>query len=883
MLNPHKYSKIFHLKFLICSVIVVLGTSISGLNSVWAQNTKGAGVSGGTEVKKEVGNTYALIVGVSKYKNDKTYPSLNFADDDARAFYNFLRSEDGGAIPDENIDTLIDENATQMSIWGSLGTISDLINPGDRLYIFFSGHGDAYRSDQAFLLPHDAPAGKGKGDKNHYLIGIGVINVGSLKVKLSELMDDKDVEVVLITDACRTGEIPGGDEGKRNAYEAIFEKKYGEVQIISCSSDQVSREGKKWGNGRGLFSYYLINGLSGHADVMPPDGKVTLFELSDYTKRHVQNESYIPSQERFEQTPIFCCSEKNAMVMSRAKSEEGYAAVLNHNKESTLGSPNSTLNYGLMASKGVNAINDTKGVDLKSLMRKAGHYSDYRLYMTAVNKDNLIGENGALEVVESLISKGIDDKIEKRLKLDFSSRLGQSVADVLNAYIQSSINNSIYSTSYFESAYKELLAFKKYANPYYYSDKDITVNLLFLKAHSLWYMHRTYELREALVMVDSAIGLEPEAAYLHNLQGMLNRSIGNHKKADKAFKTGINLAPNWVYPTHNLGINYLERKQLDSAYTYLKLALKLDTNYSTTYLGMSRVKQSQNDADSAEWYCLKGLRKNNHNDLWLWNQLGDLYLEKGKYEDASRCYHRAKSLDTTEYVSYLNLINYHVTTVYNIGDSLPYYINKMIDTDSLDPLVYFALGNALAANDLDSMALDEYAAALSLDSANARIWDKTAQIYRRQGKKYNAISSYEKVATLENENAQVWYEMGKIYFEDNKLSAAIFSLENGVHRSPNNAILLDYLGILYTTAEDFKQAERVLLKAIDADPDFGRAHFDLAKAYAAKNSTKKRAVRQLEIAVLKDPSIDKRAIEEEPLFNSIRGNKNYKRLLRGLQ
>ena len=57
---------------------------------------------------------WAVVIGVSKYEN----PSLNldFAGRDAQEFYEFLRSPDGGEFKEENVELLINEDATVSAV-----------------------------------------------------------------------------------------------------------------------------------------------------------------------------------------------------------------------------------------------------------------------------------------------------------------------------------------------------------------------------------------------------------------------------------------------------------------------------------------------------------------------------------------------------------------------------------------------------------------------------------------------------------------------------------------------------------------------------------------------------------------------------------------------
>jgi uncharacterized caspase-like protein len=60
------------------------------------------------------------------------------------------------------------------------------------------------------------------------------------------------------------------------------------VCIISASDDkQLSQEGKQWGGGHGVFTYFLLKGLKGEADYNKR-GKVTLGELIPYLSENVR-------------------------------------------------------------------------------------------------------------------------------------------------------------------------------------------------------------------------------------------------------------------------------------------------------------------------------------------------------------------------------------------------------------------------------------------------------------------------------------------------------------------------------------------------------------------------------------------------------------------
>jgi len=162
------------------------------------------------ETTKPKGSSYALITGISKYQANDSYQNLQYADEDAKEFYYYLMSPTGGKLPTENVDTLFNEKASFMEFWRKFNRIKERLQKNDVFYIYFSGHGDAYRADEAYLLAYDAPAGN---DRNNYSTGVGLIDIHKLKIRIQELTSN-GVQVILITDACRTNELPGKGEGQ---------------------------------------------------------------------------------------------------------------------------------------------------------------------------------------------------------------------------------------------------------------------------------------------------------------------------------------------------------------------------------------------------------------------------------------------------------------------------------------------------------------------------------------------------------------------------------------------------------------------------------------------------------------------------------------------
>ena len=161
--------------------------------------------------------------------------------------------------------------------------------PDDTILIFFSGHG--FRDDQGkmYLAPIDCDA------KNPAATGIPVQwfreQIAACRARFK----------LLVLDSCHAGSEKGEDDATVAARDLgePFRDLEGVVTIASSTADEKSQI---WGEKQqSLFSYWLVQGLKGHADENS-DGNVDIDELYKYVFRNVTR----PAKARFPrpQTPV---------------------------------------------------------------------------------------------------------------------------------------------------------------------------------------------------------------------------------------------------------------------------------------------------------------------------------------------------------------------------------------------------------------------------------------------------------------------------------------------------------------------------------------------------------------------------------------------------
>lgn len=239
-------------------------------------------------------NIWALVIGVSSYNH---MPVLKYTDDDAYQVYAFLKSPEGGAVIDKQIQLLIDENATKENISNALNKIVNNADENDVIFIYYAGHG----IDGAFV-PYDYD---------------GYNNLYDHKTILKTLDKSVAKHKLLIADACHSGSMIAQRSPFRSMlaeYYTDFEKTDGGTALImSSKEDENSLEYS--GMRQGVFSYYLIKALSGMADY-DKNGIVTVQEAFDYVYINVRKHT------RNVQTPLISGDYDKSMPISIVRKKD---------------------------------------------------------------------------------------------------------------------------------------------------------------------------------------------------------------------------------------------------------------------------------------------------------------------------------------------------------------------------------------------------------------------------------------------------------------------------------------------------------------------------------------------------------------------------------
>jgi hypothetical protein len=231
--------------------------------------------------------TWALLVGVSQYQNSGI-SSLKFPAKDAQGLREALINPQLGGLSATQVLVLTDEKATREGIMGAVGSfLRPNVQAGDKVVVFLAGHGvakGAGLNSKSYLLPSDVR-------------GLTTAALENSAVPLRALADDLATlpasQFVVFVDACREDPTPGrglkgnslSDVMSRGIAVVPRDQNAQSATFFACSIGQRAFEDPKYGHG--VFTNWILEGLSQGAIAQKPDGAIDMGRLSSYVSQRV--------------------------------------------------------------------------------------------------------------------------------------------------------------------------------------------------------------------------------------------------------------------------------------------------------------------------------------------------------------------------------------------------------------------------------------------------------------------------------------------------------------------------------------------------------------------------------------------------------------------
>ena len=562
-----------------------------------------------------IGISYGLVVGISSYPNIKR---LLYADDDAYLFADYLVNSH--ICRKENVVRLIDSVATQANFYKELKKILNKVNSNDRVFIYFAGHGDVETDiESGFLLTYNS-------ESNNYP-ATDAIDISMLERYVNALVTKK-AKVVLITDACRAGNLAGGLTGATNTMTTLSKSFHNVIKLLSCQPNQLSGEKYYSGGGHGIFTYHLIDGLSGLAD---KTGKqyITLKDLDRYL-------DIVGDETKQQQNPLL--------------EGDPNAVIANYND---------TIKMAVLNRKGNRedlAVNINRGLN-DSAWEKNPYYIKFN---EQVRKRQLIeplinpSPGNAYNTIQAAITNKEPANLVQDMKLDLGAVLEDEAQKWINKYLRAEENLSTVLVT-------DLMTIKKYMQVLngMIGEKDlrytdILVKKIFFEACYIFYEKNETEYPYAITQLEKANQLLPNQAWIKNLLGNLYTASKKYSQAETIFKAAVDLAPNWAYPWISRGKLYECRQQPAEAEIMYKKAIATDSTCVYPWINLGILYSSQQKYPEAEMMYKKAMGSS-YTTVFPWYNLGFICYFQQKYPQAEMLYKKAAAIDSTISILWVEL------------------------------------------------------------------------------------------------------------------------------------------------------------------------------------------------------------------------------------
>jgi len=540
-------------------------------------------------------NTWAVVIGVSKFNSLKPDEQLQFADKDAQAFAKFIGSPRGRGVKAENLTLMLNGEATGGAIKKRLGTtLPRNAKPNDVVYIFVATHGMVEKdvAKAVYILGTDADP------EDLYTTAIPMKDLDDI---VSNRLQNAG-RIVLMADACHSGNMGGFNTG----LQAAAGKRKELIGLMATRGGESSQEGPQFCGGHGAFTCAVLKGLDGAADA-DKDKTVTVSELIDYVQVQVrtatENKQHLQNFGAFD-------NEVPLAFVDKSGADLGFKALLRF-PQVLLASlrpiippmPDPDLRQDFEQ-----ALKDGK------LLTPVGQ-SAWDLYQqfarSAPDRDR---EDARDSLAIALENKGQKVLLDY-LKGDARPLSADQYADGANLFERAS---------------------------------ELSPEFPKLKAKARFCRGRELVQRNQLAPAEAAlkesIQLDADGAYSYNALGIAYLNQRRYQDAIGNFQGAIQRAPKWAYPNYNMALAYTQMGNLAEAEKAYKEALVRGPSYAYLHHNLGALYSiMQNRQGDAEKEFREAIRLR-PDDASAHNMLGGLLQNKGDLRLAEAQFRQAIQL-----------------------------------------------------------------------------------------------------------------------------------------------------------------------------------------------------------------------------------------------
>lgn len=704
-----------------------------------------ASASAASASAMSAGKTYALLIGISKFKNPEL--SLQFADADAADFSKLMLSPRGGGLAPENVMLLTDEKATLAAVrLGFQDFLKRRAGKNDTVIILIASHGtvELPGSKGAFILTYDSDPQDLKSTS---------LPMAELKGLFEEQLS-KVGRVAIFSDVCKAstiGSIHG--TGVNSDVQHLQDAEGQLLGLMASRAREVSFEGPQFGKGHGAFSYFVLKGIDGDADENK-DGVVDGNELI----RYVTNQVPKATGDKQHPTDISNSDVGNVKLSDVKKPgiEMAHSRML---EDFETGEP-------LLMASGTPQLPSTREPT-----------EDLQRFQSAISGGRLLPDQtdnafDALATLKGELSRERYSEISNQLRVALEAK-GQ---EVLLKYLAGDENPQ--ARQDFDSATRYTEAARK-----------LTSESLLLEAREDFFRGRTLlfdkKFSEAATFLEQAVRMDPGEAYGYNALGIAYLEQAQFDKAIPAFRDAIKRAQHWSYPLHNEALAFVETGDSRSAIRAYQQAIKLTPQYSYLPYNLGLVYQRMNRRKEAEASYRKAVELA-PDSAEPYNALGTLLASEGKRPAAEASYKQALQKNPTLLPARHNLALLLASEKGREQEAIDQWRANLKQAPDYIPS-RLSLAGFLAERGNNTGAIEEYRAVVQLRPEYIAARVALARLYAKTGDAENAAKELRDAAASNPQNSDLFEQLGDVEAGRGRSAEARAAYESALKVAPDAA------------------------------------------------------------------------------------------------
>ena len=282
----------------------------------------------------------------------------------------------------------------------------------------------------------------------------------------------------------------------------------------------------------------------------------------------------------------------------------------------------------------------------------------------------------------------------------------------------------------------------------------------------------------------------------------------------------------------NIYANQGELDEVERAYAGI---LRYDSTRVDVLYNLALLYQRMNKRDQAIDIYRRILSSQEAVPSRVYMSLGEIYIDKGQYEEAMDVFQKLITLNPEEAFGYYGL-GLTKEAVKDTSGAIENY------RKSIDLLPEFAesreqLGRLYFSKGMWNEALELFTKAVALDSSNIANWLLLGEIYWEKRDSILAVETYTDIKRRFPQDWRPYFNMGQIYLDTRQPELAFHEFKNVIQFSEETHLGWLYSGISMLLQDSLEASVLYLEKALSIVPEDPLGNFYLGSAFDQLNRT----------------------------------------------